>query len=80
MAVVPKKIRLYIFVLKLISIPTIAVARSLAIKIDQLKCNKFLGNAMDLVGVVCGVPITMRSLHLLLVLRSRGRAFSFGDR
>ncbi|KAH9976293.1 hypothetical protein BGW80DRAFT_1292656, partial [Lactifluus volemus] len=49
---------LYIFVLKLISIPMIAVARSPAINRSRsIKRNKFLGNATSWLALYAGFPL-----------------------
>jgi len=52
MAVVTKKVRMYLFLLQLIQIPLIAISRTPAIK-----RNKLLGNIVFWVGLYAGFPL-----------------------
>jgi len=52
MAVVTKKIRMYLFLLQLVQIPLIAISRTPAIK-----RNKLMGNIVFWVGLYAGFPL-----------------------
>jgi len=52
MAVVTKKIRMYLFLLQLIQIPLIAVSRT-----PVIKRNKLMGNVVFWVGLYAGFPL-----------------------
>ncbi|KAJ3544713.1 hypothetical protein NM688_g5710 [Phlebia brevispora] len=62
MAIVTKKIRMYLFTLQLIQIPLIAIGR-----IPIIKRNKLLGNTVFWIGLYAGFPLLNTSQVLRVV-------------